>query len=366
MPKNNQKQKKSNWYAVIMAGGTGTRLWPLSRRDMPKQFQKLTSSRTMIQETYGRVSKVVPRKNIMVSTTEKYKKLALKQLPQIKKGQLIIETAARGTAPAIALVSKYIYNSNPAAIIATIPSDHAIKNEKEFVISVSAALETAQNHSDKLITVGINPTFADTGLGYIKMGKEFSNSGKKRIFYADAFIEKPDRKTAEKYLTGWEYLWNAGYFIFSAEEFLKWTKDLTPDIFQALQKMGKDRKNSDRIYNGLKARPVEPAIVEKLGKNDRLGVPSELDWSDVGNWGALFDFFKGNLGKSVVAKGKHVDVNSKNCFIHASDKLVATIGLKDIIIVETDDAILVVDRKNVGDVKKIIEKLTERGKQAYL
>jgi len=320
----------------------------------------------MIQETYRRVSKVVPKHNIMVSTTAQYGNLVLKQLPQIRRSQLIIEPASRGTAPAIALVSSRIFKLNPEAIIATIPSDHAIRNEEEFSSSVSAALETAQKHQDKLITVGINPTFADTGLGYIKMGKEFSNSAEKRIFYVEKFVEKPDQKTAEKYLTRWEYLWNAGYFIFSAKNFLVWAKKLTPDILQALLQMERYPKKTAQIYNTLKIRAVEPAIVEKLDKKTRLVVPSELDWSDVGNWGTLFDFFKRDLGSSLVVRGGHVDVASENCLVYSHDKLIATVGLKDIIVVETSDAILVADRKKAGEVRKIIDKLEEKGEHSYL
>jgi mannose-1-phosphate guanylyltransferase len=368
MSKNSQSQKRSDWYAVIMAGGTGTRLWPLSRKENPKQFQKLTSAKTMIQETYDRVSKVVPAKNIRVSTTAEYRNLVLRQLPQIKTEQLIIEPLPRGTAPAISLVAQSIHESNSRAIIATAPSDHAIKNTNEFSISLSVALETAQRHPDKLVTVGVNPTVPDTGLGYIKMGKEFSNAHKKRIFYVDKFTEKPDRKTAEKYLAGWEYLWNAGYFIFSAGKFLEWAKKFTPDILVALKKAKKEAKKAKikAIYGRIKPRPVEPAIVEKLDSRNLLVVPSELEWSDVGNWGTLFDFFKSGLKASLIAKGKHIDAGSRDCLVYSSDKLIATVGLKDVIIVETADAILVADRKNAGEVRKIIEKLKEKGKHSYL
>lgn len=364
---------KDNFYAVIMAGGTGTRLWPVSRREKPKQFQKLTSSRTMIQETYDRVSKVVPVQNIMISTTEQYKSLVLDQLPEMKDDQLIIEPLARGTAPAIALVANHIYSINPDAIVATIASDHAIKNGDEFTASISAAFEAAFQSRDKLVVVGINPTFADTNLGYIKMGKEFGNSQKKRIFYADAFVEKPDKKTAEKYLTGWEYLWNAGYFIFSAESFLGWVEKFTPKIKEALEKMKKqvtgrenNHKKIEEIYKELENDPVEPVIVEKLSADQRLVIPSDLEWSDVGNWGSLYSFFKDSLDSSMIVKGNHIDFGSKDCLIYSEDKLVATIGLKDTIIIETEDAILVADRNNVGEVKKIIDKLKEEGKHLYL
>jgi mannose-1-phosphate guanylyltransferase len=181
-------------------------------------------------------------------------------------------------------------------------------------------------------------------------------------------VEKPSLKNAEKYLRSYEYLWNASYFIFSAKGFLNITKKLMPKTLKALDKMQRIKNNGEsaKIYNSLENEPIDTAVAEKLGDHDRLVIPSELDWSDVGNWGTLFDFFKGSLGKSVVVKGNHIDVDSRDSLVYAHDKLIATVGLKDIIIVETADAILVADRKNSAEVKKLIEKLKEKGKQAYL
>ncbi len=368
-------ENKKNFYAVIMAGGTGSRLWPLSRKDKPKQFHKFTSSdKTMIQETYDRVSRLVQKENILVSTTESYKSLVKEQLPEIKDEQLIIEPTARGTAPAIALVAKFVFDLNPKAVVATIASDHAIKNVEEFVASVATAFSTIENHPDKLMTVGIKPSFADTGLGYIKIGKEFLNSNSRRVFFAESFKEKPDQKTAEEYVSGWEYLWNAGYFIFSARTFMEWTEKLTSKIFEALEIIGKEWKKTggkinqaiDEAYKNLENDAVEFAIVEKLDPETRLVIPTELKWSDVGNWGSLFDFYEDSLESPMIVKGNHIDSGSRNCFVHGSDKLIATIGLENMIVVETEDAILIADRKKVTDVKKIIEKLKEDGKHLYL
>ncbi len=356
-----------NFYAVIMAGGAGTRLWPMSHKNKPKQFQSLTSSMTMIQETYARVARIVPKENILVSTVERYKGVVLEQLPELSDAQLILEPSSRGTAPAIALVAQNIFSKNPEAVVATVASDHVVKNVDEFVLSVSTALKTARSNRDKLVLVGINPTYPDTNFGYIKMGSEFAQLDGKRIFYVDSFVEKPDLEKAKKYLLEWEYLWNAGYFSFSAAGFLEMVKKLMPETHAILQKIPAvtDENEIRKLYEAAVDEPIDTAIAEKLKKDKLLVVPSELDWSDVGNWSALFDFFK-NGTDSMVVQGNHIDVGSRNCLVYGKDKLVATVGLKDIVIVETDKAILIADKNRVADVKKIVEKLREEERSSYL
>jgi mannose-1-phosphate guanylyltransferase len=365
-------KKKKSFYAVIMAGGTGTRLWPLSRKQKPKQFQKFTSDKTMIQETYDRVVDVVPRENIFICTADAYAELTLEQLPRIKREQLILEPMPRGTASAIALAAKFISRINPRAVVATVASDHVIKNVDEFHKSLFAALCAAEKNVKKLVIVGINPTCPDTGLGYIKMGKEFGVIGGKKVFFADSFVEKPDKKTAEKYLAKWEYLWNAGYFVFSAHDFLHMVKKHIPQTLDILEKIGKewdkkiaDRRKIEELYALSGNDPIDTAIAEKLDKKERLVVPSEMQWSDVGNWGSLFDFLNVDAKSSIVVRGRHIDSGSADCFVHSEHKLIATVGLKNIVIIESDDAILVADKDSAGEVKKIIEKLKESNK-SYL
>lgn len=368
-----KEQETNHAYIVIMAGGTGTRLWPLSRKEKPKQFQAFTSEKTMVQETFSRVSQVVPIENIFVSTTQNAATLVLEQLPEISEIRLILEPESRNTAPAIALVAATLLAHDPQAIVATIASDHAIENNDEFVLTITAALAIAGANPDKLVTVGISPTRPDTGLGYIKMGAAFATIKSKQIFLIDTFKEKPDQKTAEEYITNWQYLWNAGYFIFSAHTFATWTKEFAPALHDIMEEIARhknagtlDEHTLATLYAQTTAEPIEPLLVEKLSSDKRLVVPSALKWSDVGNWQTLYEFLHEKSGDQSIISGHHIDVGSKNLLIHGSKRLIATIGVEDLIIVDTPDALLVARRDRVsGDIKKLIEKLKETG-NSYL
>ncbi len=370
-----RKNDLDHCYIIIMAGGSGTRLWPLSRKATPKQFQAFTSEKTMIQETFARALDVVSVENIFVSTTTDCASLVVEQLPEMAETKLILEPESRNTAPAIALVATTLYHHDPEAIVATIASDHAIENNEEFVATLRSAFLSAQKNQDKLVTVGISPTRPDTGLGYIKMGQEFGVVLGKRIFEIDAFKEKPDQKTAEQYISEWEYLWNAGYFIFSAKTFSEWTKEFAPALHDIMNEILDHKKKNTlddetlaMLYTQTVSEPVEPLIVEKLSAQKRLVVPSSLRWSDVGNWETLYDFLHEKTGQSlVVHHDNHVDLGSKNCFIQGDKRLIATLGLKDLIIVDTPDALFIGRRDQSGsEMKKMIEKLKENGKKEVL
>lgn len=368
---------KTHEYVVIIAGGTGTRLWPLSRKGKPKQFQTLFSAQTLLMETYRRAAMVVPEENIFVASATEYRSMVMETLPDFDEKRLILEPAPRGTAGAIALVAHTMHRLDPEAIVATLASDHAIKNDPEFVLSIRTALEIARKQKHKLVIVGINPTYPSTELGYIKMGTELENADSfgKRVFTVHSFKEKPDRKTAETYLAGWEYLWNAGYFIFDTASFLEMVRKHIPNTFEAIEEMASADENDPnrestmaRIYDRIETEPIDTALVEKLLESERIVVPSELQWSDIGNWKSLYDFLNGedSSGSSLVARGEHVDVGSKNCFIHSNKKLVATLCLDDIVIVDTDDALLVAKKDCAQDVKKILDILRAEGKKQYL
>lgn len=374
MPETIKNNTSEHQYIVIMAGGSGTRLWPLSRKSKPKQFQSFVSEKTMIEETYDRVKNLVPEGHIFVSTTTEYRPLVLEKIPQISQENIIVEPESRNTAPAIALVSTMVQILDPEAVIATIASDHAIENPDEFHTTITGALATVTTHPDKLVTIGINPTKPDTGLGYIKMGQEFGNAGGKRIFNVDAFKEKPDQETAEIYLRSFDYLWNAGYFIFSVKTFSDWTNEFASRLAQVMQSIASahragtlDTETLTRLYATADSEPIEPLIVEKLSPEKRLVIPAPLKWSDVGSWGTLYEFLTEKSGNHSVVHGKHIDLGSKNLFVQGNNRLIATIGIEDLIIVDTPDALLIARRDQVsGEIKKLIEKLKDQNRHDLL
>ena len=350
-------------YVVIMAGGSGTRLWPLSRKDNPKQFKCLTNEdKSLIQETYERVSSLTKPKKIFVSTTRLYENLVREQLPNIPSENIVIEPCGRDTAPAIGLVAYTIYQKDKDAVITTTPSDHAITNPKNYVNTVKTAFSVIENHPKQFGLIGINPTEPSTELGYIQLGNEIEKKYNHRVFEAIDFKEKPNVKTAKEYLSNWSYLWNAAYFVFKVSTFINMLKTHTPHILDALKQIDKSNEQEQyKIYNSLKREPIDTAILEKLSSKERFVVPADLIWSDVGNWRTLHDFYKNN-NKNVL-RGEIVTEDTNNCLLFGNKtKTIATIGLKDLIVIDTDNALLIADRNKVHEIKKIIKKLKKNKK----
>ncbi len=356
-------------YIVIMAGGSGTRLWPLSRKSTPKQFQSFLSRQTLLQETYARALEVVPKEYIFISTTSAYAETALFQIPDLSKDHLILEPLAKNTAPAISLVATLLVKKDPQAIVATIASDHAIENTDEFVATLQTAFQAIDTYPNKLATVGINPTKPDTGLGYIKIGNECPLESQKRVFFIDEFKEKPDYETALRYTEDWGYLWNAGYFIFATSTLLTWVNTYAPELAKTMQSISELKQEDssyqqelERLYSQSLSEPVEPLIIEKLSSEERLVIPSSLKWSDVGNWSTLLQFLTEKKGQAIITEGPHLDLGSENVLIKntAQDKKIVTLGLKNTVIIDTPDTILIADSDKAStDMKELIEKLKE-------
>lgn len=352
---------KDNFYVVIMAGGSGTRLWPVSRCNNPKQFQNLCSTKSLIYETYERLKDLVPKENIYVSLTKDIFKLSQKQLPDILKDNFILEPEAKNTAPAIALVCSELVKKDPEAIVAIISSDHTVNKVNNYQKAILQARNFVQKNPDYLVTLGIEPTEPHTGYGYIKKGRKFTNSPALEV---DKFEEKPDLETAQRYLKSGEYLWNAGYFIFRAQTLLEMYQQYAPDIYKMIRARAKDDRNFTKIYQALPKTPIDIAIVEKA---DKVAViPADLDWSDVGSWASLYDFLSRKNKSATVSQGHHIGLDDKNCLIYAQDKLLATVGLEDIIIVDTPDVTLVCKKDKSQEIKALLEKIKQAGEDHHL
>lgn len=334
-----------------MAGGSGTRLWPMSRKDSPKQFHNFSSDKSLIQETYDRLKDIVPKENMYVSLVENILETTQKQLPDIPKENYIVEPKAKNTAPAIGLVTATIFKKNPDAIISTIASDHTVKKVGNYQKAIKLSFSFVEKNPKYLTTVGIEPTKPDTGFGYIKKGKKLASQN---VFEVEQFVEKPNLETAEKYLKSGKYLWNACYFTFKAGEMLEMFSKYTPEIYKGLRKI-LNGENVNPIYAKFPLVPIDTAIAEKA--EFIAVIPADLDWSDVGSWASLYELLSGNKNGKVISKGHHIGLDDSNCLVYAQDKLLATVGLEDIIIIDTPDVTLICNKKKSQDVKKLIEVL---------
>ena len=341
---------------VIMAGGAGSRLWPLSRQMFPKQFLTLHGDSSMLQATAERLSGIEHAPAIVICNEEHRFSVAEQfRVNNIPNSGIILEPVGRNTAPAIALAALQAIKNNKDPLLLVLAADHVIKNKLAFTVSV----EQAQVHAKvgKLVTFGIVPTAPEIGYGYIKRGEMQGKSG----YAVEEFVEKPNQKTAESYLATGKFYWNSGMFLFKASRYLAELKVYRPDILAACEKSMIDTQSDlDFVRVNKTAFEVCPddsvdyAVMEKT--SDAVVVPMDCGWSDVGSWSSLWEISEKDSSGNAF-KGDVMAVETKNSFVHAQDKLVACIGLEDIAVVETQDAILVSKLSEVQKVKKIVEQL---------
>jgi mannose-1-phosphate guanylyltransferase len=347
-----------------MAGGIGTRLWPISRQAMPKQFQKLIGDETLLQQTFRRINKVIPAKNIWVQTAAKYVPIVTEQLTAINPKHIISEPAVRGTAPAAGLATLTILKEDPEALIfGIVPSDHYIGKEKVFTQTTKEIFEFLEKNPKYIAAIGIQPTEPNTGLGYIKKGAPIDWPGRSEIFQVDSFVEKPDQLTAEKFVATGDYLWNGGYYLYKGAVIVKYFQDLLPETYALLEKFISSPTDSS-IYEAIETASFDNAISEKI--KHLAVIPASMEWSDVGNWAAIHDILSAKGHNNQVVTGNHIGNGSENTLVVGGSKLIATVGLKDIVVIDTEDVLLICHKDNVQNVKNIVEELKSSGQEKYL
>ncbi len=353
-------------YALIMASGQGTRLWPLSRAGKPKQFHPLISEKTLLRETYERVAKKFSPEQIYVAVTEQYYKIAKKELPEMLKRNFIVEPFTTGTAGTIGLATAVINQTDPEAAIVCLPSDHLMRDPTEFIKTLDFAEEIIAKFPKEIIQVGIKPSEPDTGLGYIEMGKLEETGGRFSAFRVKRFVEKPDLRRAKKFVASEKFLWNGGIYIFRTDFMLKLYEKYLPRTAAALSVIIKSQNGyrTTLEYKNIDQTSLDYGIIEKI--KNILVIPADFGWSDIGSWGTLLDVLLAPGKTKIISKGHHFDVDSENCLVISDNKFVATVGLKDIVVIDMPDALLVCDKNRAQEVKQIIDKLKESGEEKYL
>jgi mannose-1-phosphate guanylyltransferase len=355
---------------VILAGGGGTRLWPVSRKNKPKQIQPFIGNKTLLQKTYERIRRGFSARDIFISTNYAQLPIINKQLPLVPRKNFILETAKKDTAPAIGLAAVTLAKENPQAIMMLASSDHYIKDEKEYIrISHLAERVVAHNPAYSLL-IGIRPSYPETGYGYIKINKVFQQLGNDEIFQVEKFVEKPDLPTAQKYVKRWDYLWNSGIFCWRVDHLLKLFKKFLPDQYRLLMRLqpflGTPRAKSAVLKEFKKIKPIsiDYGIMERTKK--RIVIPADMEWADVGHWRTVKDILSSSAADNVV-RGRHLAHDSAgNLIYNYTGRLIATAGLRDTVIIDTDDCLLVCPKDRAQDVKKIVEQLEKKKMKKYL
>lgn len=350
-------------YPVIMAGGSGTRFWPLSRASRPKQFLPLATSRPLIVETLARLKGLAPTKQAYVVCGAVHAPMVKKALPALPKQNVIVEPQARNTAPAIALATAHVARRDPQGIVVVIPSDQHVADVPAFQASLTEAIAVAR--AGHIVTLGIQPTRPETGYGYIQVGEVLSGAARR----VTRFAEKPDKATAEQYLVSGEYLWNAGLFVFRADVMLDAFKHHMPELAEALDAIRgalgtkKEAAVVKREFPKMPATSIDYGVAEKA--SNIAVVPSRCGWSDVGSFNALAEVRPLDEAGNV-SVGANLLIDSAGCVVVGKDKPIAVVGMRDVVVVDAGDALLVLPKANSQDVRKVVEALKAKKLTKYL
>ncbi len=358
-------------YAVVMAGGSGTRFWPLSREKMPKQLLKIGGEDTLIRETVARVLQLVRIEDVFIVTNPGLADVIGYQLStkfnRPWDGNVILEPEAKNTAPALGLAALHLERMDPEAVMIVLAADHSIRKTDDFLNVLRKAGEAARH--GYLVTLGIKPDRPETGYGYIKSGEQCRESGIEGVCKVQAFVEKPNVETAKEYLKKGGYYWNSGMFVWKVSTLLGEIAKCQPALHQGLveirKSIGTDKEAEvvKAVFKKLESISIDYAVMEKTDL--AAVIPADIGWSDVGSWTAL-DEVSGKDAAGNVISGNVIDIGSRDSIIYAEKRLVATIGLKDAVVVDTPDATLVCSKERAQDVKKVVDELKKRKAEEHL
>jgi len=350
-----------DYYAILMAGGVGSRFWPVSTESFLKQFHDmLGTGDTLLQKTFKRLSNVIPKENIFILTNRRYNDLVFKQLPMVTKRQVVLEPAMRNTAPCILYASLKIQKENDNALVIVAPSDHWIEDENAFKKNVEQAFEFCKNN-DALMTLGIVPTFPNTGYGYIEYNDSSNNDVKSVI----QFREKPDYENAKKFIVQGNFLWNAGIFMWSVSSVIEAFKKHQLKLYELFESgmssynTSKEDKFIMENYGNSSNISIDYAIMEK--SNNVYVIPAVFDWNDLGTWGSLYDKLEKDTDNNAIVHTKVLAEEASGNMIRAhQDKIVVVDGLKDYIIVDNDEVLLIYPKTKEQDIKKVLLKVKNK------
>jgi len=360
-----------NIHAVIMAGGVGARFWPRSREKSPKQILEIVGSGTMIQNVINRIDPIVQRDRILIVTNKAQKASIMKQVPFIPSQNIIVEPMGRNTAPCVGLASLFVNRFDPEAVMIVLPSDHIIQNVEEFLRILQLGVEVAYS-SGALITIGIQPTRPETGYGYIQVIDENDGTNPyfdRGVYKVKTFAEKPDLPTAERFLKSGDFLWNSGMFVWRVDVILKEIQEHLPELYDGLMKIERSINTKDfkpvlaTVYGQIRGISIDYGVMEKAQRV--YVIKGDFGWSDIGSWDEVYRITpKDEHGNCFT--GKAIMKDTKGSMIYSPNKLVATIGVEDLIIINTDDALLVCKRGKSQDVKEVVDYMKRKQMHEYL
>jgi len=357
-----------NLYATILAGGSGTRFWPLSRANLPKQFLVLQGTQSLLQETVQRIASLIPLPQTFIVTAKHQQAQTAEQLPQLPSEHILTEPLGRNTAAAVALAAWYVLSLDAEAIMAVLPADHAIMDHKAFCDSLRLAAVVAQQR-DMLMTLGVQPTFPATGYGYINVGESLDIPNAPGAHKVVQFTEKPNAQVASTMLASGDYLWNCGIFVWRAAAIARALRTYLPDLWAGIEaygaawRAGAGDDDLYQLYAELPSISIDNGVLEH---STHVGVvPVSWAWSDVGSWRSLRDLQPADADGNVVI-GQHLGHGSADLVVYSPHKLVATIGVTNLIIVQTDDMILICDKERDQEVRDVVAMLQRQGQTQYL